>query len=429
MSLKVTSGAVSTGVLITESRFTSPRDEPTVATKSWEALISTTTTTTTATPLPLLFHGAGKGEASVAVELSFTPLKLIEQPVYRGIYVEKAMRVVNEASGRAEGGPRAVFEAGSIVEVTIQVTTADDLKDVEIVDWLPAALEAMDPLVTVDPFVASAQSPSSSSSSSSSSSGSSFGFPVPEIMVDDARFAPPSMPSFDGGSGKSSGSSFGGSGFDNNGYGISPPRCYSCWGWWNPFGARQTMKDQVRWASTRLSKGTHSVSYRAVVVTTGTFALPPAHAFVAAQPELMGLSAAAAAGVFIVDAAAFAAANSPTTLDAQRRYAELQGGTFTAPLTSPKECASACLSTQYCDVAAGACVDAVAESLYAGVTEPVVPVVDDPYEKLPDIVNNDDDDDNDDDNDGGESAAFKASASLASTVMLGMLVVVTAFFC
>lgn len=50
-------------------------------------------------------------------------------------------------------------------------------------------------------------------------------------------------------------------------------------------------KDLQQYLPSRLMAGTHTVSYEALVVTSGDFSLPPAKAFVIEQPEVMGLSA------------------------------------------------------------------------------------------------------------------------------------------
>jgi len=71
--------------------------------------------------------------------------------------------------------------------------------------------------------------------------------------------------------------------------------CYWCR--WFSFPVQQTKKDRVSFFSTNLYAGTHTTSYEALVVTSGTFALPPAKAHVMSQPEVMGLSAG---GTFIV---------------------------------------------------------------------------------------------------------------------------------
>merc|ERR1719436_1320737 len=67
------------------------------------------------------------------------------------------------------------------------------------------------------------------------------------------------------------------------------------WGgwWWTPssFLSNPTIaKDRLRWEADRLWKGTHTVSYLALAVTTGQFRHPPARAWVNEEPEIMGMS-------------------------------------------------------------------------------------------------------------------------------------------
>lgn len=64
------------------------------------------------------------------------------------------------------------------------------------------------------------------------------------------------------------------------------------WGWWwyQAFPSRQVRKNEVSAYSPLLTAGTHSFLYTALVVTPGTFVLPPAKVSAALQPELMGLS-------------------------------------------------------------------------------------------------------------------------------------------
>jgi len=114
---------------------------PVTATKKWSDL---PVVPGEGKPEGLVFSGAGTGEASVAVELRFVPDRLATDPVYRGIFVDKVMRRVDPISGRATGAPIQIVQSGSLVEVTIQMTTADDLGYVTLVDFLPAGLEPID---------------------------------------------------------------------------------------------------------------------------------------------------------------------------------------------------------------------------------------------------------------------------------------------
>merc|ERR1711963_26862 len=50
------------------------------------------------------------------------------------------------------------------------------------------------------------------------------------------------------------------------------------------------MGDRVRWTASTLNGGTHTVTYKALAVTTGTFSHPPARAWLSDMPETMGMS-------------------------------------------------------------------------------------------------------------------------------------------
>ena len=49
-------------------------------------------------------------------------------------------------------------------------------------------------------------------------------------------------------------------------------------------------KDRVLCSAFSVPPGTHSCTYRAVAVTSGTWQVPPTKAYARSQPEVMGLS-------------------------------------------------------------------------------------------------------------------------------------------
>ena len=101
-------------------------------------------------PPPLLFLANGTGEVAVALSLTFVPAAVFSTPVVRGVEVLKVVQLY-DAVARAPTGPalRAV-PLGSVVTVTLQVTTPDELDGLLVEDWLPAGLEAIDPNVAGD---------------------------------------------------------------------------------------------------------------------------------------------------------------------------------------------------------------------------------------------------------------------------------------
>lgn len=108
----------------------------------------------------VVFAKGERGEASVVASIEFTPCererdangKLVngpqcrvsDQPVYRGISVEKTIRQYDPVEGVAVGKPITSAKSGTQVEVTIQITTPDDLNNVHVVDYLAAGLEAFE---------------------------------------------------------------------------------------------------------------------------------------------------------------------------------------------------------------------------------------------------------------------------------------------
>jgi len=96
-------------------------------------------------PPPLLFVLAGEGEVSVALGLSFVPAKLENHPIERGILVQKVIRRYSPELQGPVGVPLQSVELGSVVTVTLQITSPDELTNLLVEDWLPAGLEAIDP--------------------------------------------------------------------------------------------------------------------------------------------------------------------------------------------------------------------------------------------------------------------------------------------
>eukprot|EP01065_Artemidia_motanka_P009493 TRINITY_DN1485_c0_g1_i1.p1 TRINITY_DN1485_c0_g1~~TRINITY_DN1485_c0_g1_i1.p1 ORF type:complete len:2335 (+),score=541.26 TRINITY_DN1485_c0_g1_i1:189-7193(+) len=181
------------------------------------------------------FLAQGKGEVSVAFGLHFIPAAMPSQGVYFGLWVEKQLRVRGKQTQAADQGPYT-FAPGDVVEITIQVTTPDDIYGgVEIVDLPAGGLEPNDPQI---------------------------GTPARRTH--------------------------------NNHRSYPSPRA----AWWymmmdvGSFPHARVLPHRVTWFAQYLPAGTHTCTYTANAVTSGTFSLPPARATAARQPELMGLSTA-----------------------------------------------------------------------------------------------------------------------------------------
>merc|ERR1719181_1433920 len=154
---------------------------------------------------------------------------LSRDPLSRGFTVERVIRVVDRLSGEATGAHVNVVEAGTEVEITLQINSPDDLRQVLLQDLLPGGLEPINPLVERDVNTGS------------------------------------SSPMY--------------------------ARRYYYWWWWRrTFGAQKTLPDRIQWFASYLDAGSHTVTYRARAVTLGEFQHPPTRVESLEQPEVMGMS-------------------------------------------------------------------------------------------------------------------------------------------
>jgi hypothetical protein len=214
---------------VLDVHFSSAGDSPVHTSMSWRDLDASSDTISS-----LHFQAVGSGEISVVAELLFVPFDVFQFPVYRGILVSKIIQAIDPSSNAAVGPNLKLIQAGTIVQVTLQVTTPDALPSVMLVDLLPGGLEAIDPLLEND-------------------NGSSDGYGIGTV---------------------------------------SPGPYYERFYFYSStFGAQETRPDRVQFLARYLGAGVHTVSYKAIAGTKGAFVLPPAKAFSTEQPELMGLSA------------------------------------------------------------------------------------------------------------------------------------------
>ncbi len=86
-------------------------------------------------------QAVGSGEVSVAASLHFIPAALLSFPSYRGLYVEAALQQVDPRTGSPTGGRLASVPLGSVVALTVQLTTPDDLGAVTLSVMMPGGLE------------------------------------------------------------------------------------------------------------------------------------------------------------------------------------------------------------------------------------------------------------------------------------------------
>jgi hypothetical protein len=244
------------------------------------------------------------------VGLQFVPSLLTYDPIYRGIFVNRAIRRVSPLTGLATGKPIQVVEAGAIVEIRIEVTSADDLPSVVVEDLLPGGLEPLDSNLKQQHH--QPQPGSSPSTAAPISSSSSSGV----------------RPAVDSGAM------------------LAPVTDMSIVDWWSPFGRPEILTERVRWTSPYFYAGTSSVSYKAIAVTSGRFVLPPARAKSLLQPETMGLSAS---GTFLV---------SDTVVPQEEVAVYLESGRAISmePMMGLKECTDICTAEESCNLRVGQCL-------------------------------------------------------------------------
>lgn len=89
--------------------------------------------------------GPGSGLAVVSYGLKFMPLMPFLEPQFRGILVQKIVQRTHPSHpGRCRGKPLTAAFPGDTLCVTIQITSPDDLRDVVVIDPVPAGLEPID---------------------------------------------------------------------------------------------------------------------------------------------------------------------------------------------------------------------------------------------------------------------------------------------
>jgi hypothetical protein len=259
-------------------------------------------------PGKLHFRAVGTGQVSVYAAMNFVPASIpLKGAIYRGIYVEKSVKLMDSATGKPYGDKRQVVPLGTSVVVTIQITTPDDLTRVTLEDLSAGGLEPVDPNVAGD----------QSGSSATDSCPRNYGF--------------------------------------------------GAWWWCFPsFPYRQTYADRVVWTTfDRLRAGTHTVSYQAIAATRGDFTLPAAYAVVDDQPELMGMSQGGMISIEAPTPKLVTFSDIPFGSAAQVEYTQevvvfeasyLEKNSVARNLVVVPKACPACPSAGVCDVSVGKCM-------------------------------------------------------------------------
>ncbi|KAG2452414.1 hypothetical protein HYH02_002657 [Chlamydomonas schloesseri] len=224
------------GLTVLKAFFRRGRTQPVTNTTAWEALPPPPVA---GQPGELNFKVSGTGEVSVSAALQFVPMALPAFPTYRGIYVEAAVQVVDPATGEGAGPRVSGVPLGSVVALTIQVTSPDELGAVTLAVMMPGGLEPLDPNVVTD--------------IGSGCDLSSWG--------------------------------------DGGGGGFGRGMRSRWWYWWPVCPAQETTPPLVTFSYASLRAGTSTVTIKAVAASAGNFVLPPIRAWAEAQPELMGTTA------------------------------------------------------------------------------------------------------------------------------------------
>lgn len=94
-------------------------------------------------PKPLEFEAEGTGEVTLAASLTFVPAKLLPFPTYRGIFVQRSIRLAD-----SNGPSLKTIPVTSVVDISVQLMTPDRLGPSTVRVLMPAGLEPVDPNVS-----------------------------------------------------------------------------------------------------------------------------------------------------------------------------------------------------------------------------------------------------------------------------------------
>ncbi|GIM02181.1 hypothetical protein Vretimale_7087 [Volvox reticuliferus] len=220
------------GLTVLEASFRVNKTRPVTNTTAWETM-----------PAPprgklreLDFQVSGSGEVTVAASLHFVPATLPSFPAFRGISVDLAIQLVDPLTGGATGPRVSAVPLGSVVMLTVQISTPDDLGAVTLSIMMPGGLEPLDPNLVSD--------------AGSSCIMDWFGSDVLNFF-------------------------------------------YPRWWWWPICPSRETRPSLVTFSYATLRSGTSYATIKAVAATAGTFVVPPVRVSVDEQPEVMGMTAGA----------------------------------------------------------------------------------------------------------------------------------------
>lgn len=266
-------------IQVLQATFDSPSDPPTTVSVAFDTLPPTNAT--------LRVAAAGTGEASMALSMRYVPARIPDSPMYRGIAVQRVIQAINTSDAAAVGPPLRRVPLAARLRVTVQIMSPDALDGAVVVRVpMPGGLEALDSNVLTA---------------------------VPRTALDS------SVPMTDPGCPLS---------------GLVTAASVRATPLWFPTCAQLYVMPQaveLRWSS--LPAGTFEASFLAVAGSMGEWALPPASAYVLAEPELGGVSSGGA-------------------LTVCEQECEAQGEDAVVLQGCPSDCSGA----GWCDTRRGACV-------------------------------------------------------------------------
>ncbi|CAE7212115.1 Snapc3, partial [Symbiodinium sp. CCMP2592] len=244
--------------------------------------------------------GAGSGLAIVSYAMDLIPVKPFLEPQFKGIMVQKIVQKL-DARGHCHGPAVHIAKPGQLLCVTIQITSPDDLDEVEVVDLVPAGLEPLDEALAAAAAVAGE-----------------------ENAGDNSAFV----------------------------WGLLLGRSWK----------RTVRRDVVRWRSAYMWGGTHTLSFNCIANAPGVYSLPSARAHSVKFPEVMGFSGAAS--FLVEDTAESPNAVSAPMLQQFRRNVgaafQVDLGLLGASSEGvasmlPVACPQACPAAGSCNLAKGIC--------------------------------------------------------------------------
>lgn len=98
----------------------------------------------------LQFAAVGSGEVTVAVLYEFIPADVFSFPQYRGLSINVVVQKADAGLDGPEGPPLSAVPISSVVVITVEITSPDDVGAVTVQLPMPAGLEPIEPSIAPD---------------------------------------------------------------------------------------------------------------------------------------------------------------------------------------------------------------------------------------------------------------------------------------